>query len=150
MGIALLVVCAIFARQVWMLPKPNGAHLFTAATFPMAVLMLLSLSSGMLVVKAFTGTTRAAQWPSRAILLPVLTVMTLIVLYAGAFILAGEYAIQEGWIQGSVFCATTAPFVFTAQRVCGATNMKRAGIIALGMTLALYVVFALLFNVPLP
>ncbi len=83
-------------------------------------------------------------------LLKVLLMILLVLGYVAGFVGLGEYAYDALWPGGTGFCSATLIFLVLAQVLTGCRGPWRILLIAGLMTAFLYLVFALLFNVPLP
>ena len=111
--------------------------------------MLLAVLACILLVRSFLVRGRAA-WPERPVLLKVLLMILLVLGYVAGFVGLGEYAYDALWPGGTGFCSATLIFLVLAQVLTGCRGPWRILLIAGLMTAFLYLVFALLFNVPLP
>ena len=114
-----------------------------------AALILLAVLACILLVRSFLVRGRAA-WPERPVLLKVLLLISLVLGYVAGFVRLGEYAYDALWPGGTGFCSATLVFLVLAQVLTGCRSPWRILLIAGLMTAFLYLVFALLFNVPLP
>ena len=143
-ALALLVICAVAWQQIRLLPESASAEFFRPASFPTGVTALLAVLACILLVRSFLVRGRAA-WPERPVLLKLLVLG-----YVAGFVRLGEYAYDALWPGGTGFCSATLVFLVLAQVLTGCRSPWRILLIAGLMTAFLYLVFALLFNVPLP
>ena len=148
-ALALLVICAVAWQQIRLLPESASAEFFRPASFPTGVTVLLAVLACILLVRSFLVRGRAA-WPERPVLLKVLLMILLVLGYVAGFVGHGEYAYDALWPGGTGFCSATLIFLVLAQVLTGCRGPWRILLIAGLMTAFLYLVFALLFNVPLP
>lgn len=144
-ALALLVICAVAWQQIRLLPESASAEFFRPASFPTGVTVLLAVLACILLVRSFLVRGRAS-WPERPVLLMILLVLG----YVAGFVGLGEYAYDALWPGGTGFCSATLVFLVLAQVLTGYRSPWRILLIAGLMTAFLYLVFALLFNVPLP
>lgn len=143
-ALALLVICAVAWQQIRLLPESASAEFFRPASFPTGVTVLLAVLACILLVRSFLVRGRArGRAPGAADD------------FAGARLCGGlcrlgEYAYDALWPGGTGFCSATLVFLVLAQVLTGYRSPWRILLIAGLMTAFLYLVFALLFNVPLP
>lgn len=148
-AIALLLFCGAIGHQISLLPEPAGLDFFSAGSFPTGVTLLLALLSLALLARSFTGKD-ASRWPERAVLVRVLGMAALILAYVVFFVYFGEYAYDALLPAGTGFSVATFLFLSAAQFLTGYRRPLRIALIAAAITGALYVVFGLFFQVPLP
>lgn len=148
-AVALLLFCGAMAYQISLLPEPAGLDFFSAGSFPTGVTILLALLSLALLVRSFMGKGET-RWPERPVLVRVLGMAALILAYVVFFVFFGEYAYDALLPAGTGFSTATFLFLAAAQFLTGYRNPLRIALIAAAVTGALYVIFGLLFQVPLP
>lgn len=148
-GLALLAFCCVMGVQIYKIPSTTGVGL-TPATFPLGVTAMLGLLALVLTFKGMCGKKRASLWPERAILVKVLMMLVLILGYVTAFIQGGELAYEAELPEGIGFCTSTFAFLCCAQVLTGYRSILKIFAFAACITALLYVIFALLFSVPLP
>ena len=151
-GLALLVFCGVMAHQIYLLPPPAGNDFFTAGSFPTGVTAALAVLSLLLVFRSLRAAPggAAACWPEREIFVRVALMGVWIILYVIGFIMLGDMAYEAEWPEGTGFTLSTLAFLVGAQFITGYRNIFKIVLISIAIAAFLYVVFAMLFKVPLP
>ena len=150
-GLALLVFCGVMAHQMCLLPEPAGNDFFTAGSFPTGVTAALALLSLLLVFRSLrSAPDGAACWPEREIFVRIALMGIWILLYVIGFIMIGDMAYDAEWPEGTGFTLSTLAFLVGAQFITGYRNIFKIVLISIAIAAFLYVVFAMLFKVPLP
>lgn len=151
-GLTLLVFSCVMGHQILLLPESATIDFFTAGSFPTGITILLALLSLVLMVKAVLNPPEAGMsyWPEKIILVRVTLIGIWILCYVTGFILIGEYAYNAQWPDGSGFVLSTFLFLTGAEFLAGYRSLMKILLIATGISIFLYVVFAVFFKVPLP
>lgn len=150
-SLVLLIVCGVVWQQTTLLPETSsGVEFFRPASFPRGVACLLGALSLLLLVRSLRGTDTPALWPEGRILRKVLLMICLVLGYVSLFIYGGDAAYDLQCPEGTGFCVATFVFLVLALLLTGYRRVPFILLLSGTMTAALYVIFALLFKVPLP
>ncbi len=150
-SLGLFAICAILAWQISLLPATSSAaEFFGPASFPKGVTFLLFCLSVILCINSIRCAGKPASWPPRALFGRVLAMICLILCYILGFIYGGSWAYDMMMPEGTGFCIATFLFLSLAQALMGHRKALHVVGISIIITGCLYVIFALLFKVPLP
>ncbi len=150
-GIILLLVCAIFAWQVYLIPDIEGSSSVTPSSFPSGVLFLLSLCSLRLVYTGLRGKIRPKNlWPEHEVFVKTMKFFLFVVVYIIAFVVIGTWSYSNDYPYGLAFCSTTFLFMLFAQLETRPEKKLMAFIVAIISSLFLFGTFFYFFKVMLP
>lgn len=149
-GIILLGVCGLFGWQISLVPRPEMAGEFSAASFPTGIVVLLAALALRLVYQGLKIAPEGAAWPERPILIKIGKMSVLMAVYILGFVYMGEYCYENDYPYGTTFILTTLLFLFIAQCWTRPGKTVASAVISLVMTGFLFATFFYLFKVQLP
>ena len=151
-GILLLAFCAVGAWSVSQIPPPEVPGTVSAASFPKAVLIILSVLSLILLVKGFFYTART-KWPETAILKKMFLLIGIFLAYLGGIAWLGEFfatMANPPFHCGMGFSISTFLFLLLSLPLLGRKRPLEVILVATITTAVLLAVFIGFFQVMLP
>ncbi len=151
-GIFLLIFCAVGAWSVSQIPPPEVPGTISAASFPKAVLILLTVLSFILLIKGFFYTART-KWPEAPLLKKMFLMIGLFLAYLGGIAYLGDFfANMENppFHCGMGFSVSTFIFLLLALPLLGRRRPLEIFLVAAITTAVIIAAFVGFFQVQLP